>query len=200
MRVLGIDPGSQRLGWGVVDRAGSGMALAGMGVIRPSAAWTPARRLAHIHAELLGILQSYGPQCVAIESVFHGVNIRSLVVLGQARGAALAAAGTCAASLVELSPAEIKRAVTGNGQATKDQVAHMVGMLLGPLAREQLAVQKPARDATDALAVAIAGSHRSGLPAHPARRVSAAALKSSSRGLFGKGGGGFYARKPRNLG
>jgi hypothetical protein len=73
-------------------------------------------------------------------------------------------------------------------------------MLLGPLAREQLAVQKLSRDATDALAVAIAGSHRSGLPASPAKRICAAGLKSSSRGLFGKGGGGFYARKPRNLG
>ena len=197
MRVLGIDPGSLRLGWGVVDRAGSGIALAGTGVIRPSASWSPARRLAHIHAELLGILQSYGPACIAIESVFHGVNTRALVMLGQARGAALAAAGTSPAALIELSPAEVKRAVTGNGQATKDQVAHMVGVLLGPTAREQLAAQGPARDATDALAVAIAGVHRS---AHPAQRSGALGLKSYSRGLFGKGGGGFYARKPRNLG
>ena len=198
MRVLGIDPGSLRLGWGVVDGAGSGLGLAGMGVIRPSASWSPARRLAHIHAELLGILQSYGPACIAIESVFHGVNTRTLVMLGQARGVALAAAGTSPAALIELSPAEVKRAVTGNGQATKDQVAHMVGVLLGPPAREQLAALGPSRDASDALAVAIAGCHRS---AHPAQRSGGAlGLKSSSRGLFGKGGGGFYARKPRNLG
>jgi len=197
MRVLGIDPGSLRLGWGVVDRGGPGMALAGLGVIRPTASWSPARRLAHIHAELLGILQSYGPACIVIESVFHGVNTRSLVMLGQARGVALAAAGTSPATLIELSPAEVKRAVTGNGQATKDQVAHMVGVLLGPAAREQLAARAPSRDATDALAVAIAGCHRS---AHPAQRSGALGLKSSSRGLFGKGGGGFYARKPRNLG
>jgi crossover junction endodeoxyribonuclease RuvC len=197
MRVLGIDPGSLRLGWGVVDRGGPGMALAAMGVIRPTASWSPARRLAHIHAELLGILQSYGPASIAIESVFHGVNTRTLVMLGQARGVALAAAGTSAAALLELSPAEVKRAVTGNGQATKDQVAHMVGVLLGPSAREQLATLGRSRDATDALAVAIAACHRS---AHPAQRSGALGLKSSSRGLFGKGGGGFYARKPRNLG
>jgi len=165
MRVLGIDPGSLRLGWGVVDQGGSALALAGLGVIRPSASWPPARRLAHVHAELLGILQSYGPQCIAIESVFHGVNTRALVMLGQARGVALAAAGTCEAALVELSPAEVKRAVTGHGQATKDQVAHMVGVLLGPEARERLAAQGRLRDATDALAVAIAGLHRSARPA-----------------------------------
>jgi crossover junction endodeoxyribonuclease RuvC len=198
MRVLDIDPGSLRLGWGVVDRAGPGLALVELGVVRPSASWPLARRLAHLHAELLGILQSYGPERIAIESVFHGVNTRALVTLGQARGVALAAAGTSAAGVLELSPAEVKKAVTGNGQATKAQVAHMVGVLLGPAARERLSVQGTLRDATDALAVAIAATHRSALPAQRAGR--ARGLKSSSRGLFGKGGGGFYARKPRNLG
>lgn len=164
MRVLGIDPGSRRLGWGVVDRAGTGCKLVALGVVKPAADWPMPRRLAHLHAELLAILQSYGAECIAIESVFHGVNTRALVTLGQARGVALAAAGTSAAGVVELSPSEVKKAVTGNGQATKDQVAHMVGVLLGPGARAQLAAQGALRDATDALAVAIAGSHRWALP------------------------------------
>jgi len=103
-----------------------------------------------------------------MESVFHGPNTRSLVVLGQARGSILAAVGATETRLVELSPAEVKKAVTGRGGATKEQVAHMIGALLGPAVRdmEQALGVRGKLDATDALAVAIATLHRE---AHAAR-------------------------------
>jgi len=172
MKFLGIDPGSRAMGWGVVEERGSTLAVLGMGTVRPRAADPLARRLATIHAEVTSMLQSYAPDCVAIEMVFHGVNTRSLVTLGQARGAILAAVGGIEADLVELSPAEVKKAVTGRGGATKEQVAHMVGVLLGPEAREIIAQSSGGNDATDALAVALAAMHRS---AHQAARQSGGA-------------------------
>jgi crossover junction endodeoxyribonuclease RuvC len=172
MIVVGIDPGSLRTGWGVVQRDGQRLRAAGLGVIRPGARLPLERRLAAIHAELVAILQSYAPDCVAIETVFHGVNTRALVTLGEARGVVMAVAGARAAQLVELAPAAIKKAVTGRGQATKEQVAHMVSVLLDPACRQQLLEQRARgahHDATDALAVAIAALHRLALPA-PAPR------------------------------
>jgi len=184
MIVLGIDPGSLRTGWGVVRSEGQRLHAAGLGVIRPGARLPLERRLAAIHAELVGILQSYAPECVAIETVFHGVNTRALVTLGEARGVVMAVAGSREARLIELAPAAIKKAVTGRGQATKEQVAHMVSVLLDPGSRQQLQ-QESARgahhDATDALAVAIAALHRLALPAPPAPAPrSRSALRSAA--------------------
>jgi len=167
MLVLGIDPGSRRTGWGVIEERGTALVMRDMGVIRPGDGLPLEVRLAAIHAGVAELLRSYGPECVGIESVFHGVNTRSLVILGQARGAVMAAVGAASRALIELSPAEIKKAVTGNGQATKEQVAHMVGVLLGPEVRERTAAARKvsaAADATDALAIAIASLHRRAAP------------------------------------
>ncbi len=177
MIVVGIDPGSQRTGWGVVESDGQRLRAAAMGVIRPGERLPLERRLAAIHAEVLAILQSYAPHCVAIETVFHGVNTRALVTLGQARGAVMAAAGAQGARVLELAPAEVKKAVTGRGQATKEQVAHMVSVLVDPASRERLSAGRADRvglDATDALAVAIAALHRLALPAPEPRPRTAA--------------------------
>ena len=160
MVVLGIDPGSLRTGWGLVASEGSRLAVVGVGVVRAPASLPLPRRLALLHEELSRILQAYAPEAVAIEAVFHGPNVRSLVTLGQARGALLAAAGARDVPVLELTPAEVKKAVTGRGAATKDQVAHMVGVLLGPQARARLEQEALPADATDALAVAIAALHR----------------------------------------
>jgi crossover junction endodeoxyribonuclease RuvC len=160
MRVLGIDPGSVRVGWGVVERVGSSLKLQAVGVVRPRARDPLARRLAHIHDELRSIRASYAPDLTAIETVFHGVNTRSLVTLGQARGVAMAVGGREEGEVFELSPSEIKKAVTGRGQATKEQVAHMVSVLLGPQAQAAIEQSGLPNDATDALAIAIAALHR----------------------------------------
>ncbi len=195
MVVLGLDPGSLRTGWGVVESDGSRLVAVDVGVLRAAASLPLPARLARLHAEVARILERYAPEAVAIEAVFHGPNVRSLVTLGQARGALLAAAGARGVPVLELAPAEVKKAVTGRGSATKEQVAHMVGALLGAQARAQLATAALPADATDALAVAIAAIHRR---AHPLLR--AGGRKSFSRGFFGKGGGGFYAPSRRNLG
>jgi crossover junction endodeoxyribonuclease RuvC len=169
MRVLGIDPGSLRVGWSVVERVGSTLQLHDMGVVRPRARDPLAQRLAFIHEELSGIRASYAPELTAIESVFHGVNTRALVTLGQARGVAMAVAGRAGGEVLELSPAEIKKGVTGRGGATKDQVAHMVAILLGPEAQARLAQSGLPQDVTDALAIAIAALNRvskRALPGH----------------------------------
>jgi crossover junction endodeoxyribonuclease RuvC len=167
MLVLGIDPGSRRTGWGLIEERGTAVVMRDMGVIRPGDGLPLEARLAAIHAGVAGLLGSYGPECVGIECVFHGVNTKALVTLGQARGAAMAAVGAGSRTLIEITPAEIKKALTGNGQATKEQVAHMVGVLLGPEVRERISVARKlsaAADATDALAIAIASLHRRAAP------------------------------------
>lgn len=168
MALLGIDPGSLRTGWGVVEQAGSLLRVLDVGVVRPGAGEPLSARLATLHAELSRILALYAPEAVAIETVFHGPNVRALVTLGQARGAILAAAGARGVPVLEITPAEVKKAVTGRGAATKEQVARMVGVLLGAQARARLADARLPPDATDALAVAIAATHRR---THPLARA-----------------------------
>lgn len=158
MIVLGIDPGSRRTGWGCIRREGGRVELIGAGVWSTRPSDPLAGRLAALHAEARACMAEFAPDVVAVEAVFHGVNTRSLVVLGQARGALLAALGETAAPFLEMSPAEVKKAVTGRGGATKDQVAHMIAALLGP--QSVAALEGLPADASDALAVAIAGLHR----------------------------------------
>ena len=159
---MGVDPGSQRTGWGVVRQEGSRLLLSAAGVLRAPAKGTPAERMASLHRGLVTLLEEWAPDVVGMETVFHGPNTRSLVVLGQARGALMAAVGGSEATLFEISPAEVKKAVTGRGGAKKEQVSHMVGVLLGPGALEAAAAAgvSGALDATDALAVALATLHR----------------------------------------
>ncbi len=185
MLVLGIDPGSRVTGWGLVAREGSRWVLRDCGLIRLPAGAALHERLAQLHAAIAELCARHRPEAAAIEAVFHGVNTRSLVTLGQARGAAMAAVGACRLPLTELSPAEIKKAVTGRGQASKEQVAQMVGVLLGPQARARLA-QLGRLDASDALAVALAALHR-GAFAGKLAEAQARGSNHSAEDLSGKG-------------
>jgi crossover junction endodeoxyribonuclease RuvC len=148
--VVGIDPGSQRTGWAVLRSEGSRLVSVEHATLRLPAG-SLAERLTALHASLVEGLGRHRPQRVVLESVFHHKNARSALVLGQARGVALLAAAQSGAELVELSPAEVKRSVTGNGRADKYQVQRMVQVLLG-------LPQPPATDAADALAMAVAGT------------------------------------------
>ncbi|HVS15949.1 MAG TPA: crossover junction endodeoxyribonuclease RuvC [Thermoanaerobaculia bacterium] len=154
MIVLGIDPGSRLTGFGVVRRRGSQLVALAAGRIAVAGERDLPARLAVLAREIEGLVERYAPDAVVLESLFHGVNSRSLIVLAQARGAILAAVGRRGLAATEYSPAEIKRAVTGNGRADKRQVAQMVGLLLGLDRRER------ATDATDALAAAICFAQR----------------------------------------
>jgi crossover junction endodeoxyribonuclease RuvC len=153
VRIFGIDPGSERTGYGCVETDGRRHHLVACGAIAAHAADTFPTRLARIHAELSTLLASCRPDCVAIENLFHAVNVRSALKLGHARGVAMLAAVEAGCEIVEYTPAEIKRAVVGYGRAEKHQVGAMVKLLLG------LTAAPTPHDAADALAVAICHLH-----------------------------------------
>ena len=149
MVILGLDPGSRFTGFGVVRRAGNALSRIDAGRLSVPTKIGTAQRLAWLGQQVGELLLRYEPDAVAIETTFAGVNNRSLIVMAQARGAILSALGATELEPREFSPAEIKRTVAGNGRAGKEQVARMVGMLLGIDAAGLSA------DATDALAVAL---------------------------------------------
>ena len=153
MRIFGIDPGSERTGYGCVESDGRRHRLVMCGAIIASSGDSFPARLARIHRELSKLLAACRPECVAVENLFHAVNVRSALKLGHARGVAMLAAIEAGCTLVEYTPAEVKRAVVGYGRAEKRQVQQMVKLLLG------LSEAPTPHDAADALAVAICHVH-----------------------------------------
>ena len=156
MRIFGIDPGSERTGYGCVETDGRRHQLVACGAIAALAADSFPERLARIHRELSTLLEAHRPDCVAIENLFFATNVRSALKLGHARGVAMLAAVEAGCPVVEYTPAEIKRAVVGYGRAEKHQVQQMIKLLLG------LRVAPSPHDAADALAVAICHVHLAG--------------------------------------
>jgi crossover junction endodeoxyribonuclease RuvC len=146
--VFGVDPGGFCTGWGLVRRIGPRVEHVESGVIRPKRSDAFADRLAHLHRELSTILTRTQPDTFAIEAVFHAEHARSALQLGHARGVLLLAAAQLGLTVCEYPPATVKKAVTGNGAADKEQVRSMVQMLL----KEEIT---GAADRSDALAVAI---------------------------------------------
>jgi len=169
VRVFGIDPGSERTGYGCVESDGSRHRIVACGAIANAASVSFPDRLLAIHAGLTSLLAECRPDSVAIENLFFAVNVRSALKLGHARGVAMLAAVEAGLPIVEYTPAEIKRAVVGYGRAEKTQVQHMVKLLL-----RLPAVPSP-HDAADALAVAICHlhAHRAGVPVPVARGKAA---------------------------
>ena len=155
MRVFGIDPGSERTGYGCIDSDGRAHRLVMCGAVRAGSAPTFPDQLSVIYRELTALLAEHRPECVAIENIFHAVNARSALKLGHARGVAMLAATEAGVTVVEYTPAEIKRAVVGYGRAEKSQVQLMVRSIL------RLEQTISSADAADALAVAICHATRS---------------------------------------
>ncbi len=153
MIAFGIDPGSRFTGWGVVRLRGSRCEFIDCGVLAVGDGPLTGR-LSSIFDGLNHALNEYSPNHVFLESIFHHKNARSALVLGHARGVAMLSASLRQIPVDEISPAEVKKAVSGRGRAEKAQVQEMVRVLLG-------LPQVPQEDAADALAVAIAGSVRS---------------------------------------
>jgi crossover junction endodeoxyribonuclease RuvC len=154
VRVFGIDPGSERTGYGCIDSDGRRHRLVQCGAVRAGAGVTFAEQLSIIYRELSALIAEHRPECVVIEDIFYAANARSALKLGHARGVAMLAATEAGVLVVEYTPAEIKRAVVGYGRAEKQQVGQMVKLLLG-LDR----IPTP-HDAADALAVAICHLHQ----------------------------------------
>ena len=153
MTIFGIDPGSERTGYGCLETDGSCHRLVVAGAIACATTASFPDKLLKIHTGLAALLADCRPDGVAIENVFHGVNPRSALKLGHARGVAMLAAAEAGLPIFEYTPAEIKRAVVGHGRAEKHQVQQMVKLLLG------LARTPTPNDAADALAVAICHVH-----------------------------------------
>jgi crossover junction endodeoxyribonuclease RuvC len=150
MVVMGIDPGSQVTGFGfVTSAAGAAPVFLACGTIRTSSRQSFHERLKHIYDEVARLIAERQPDQVAIEDVFYSRNARSSLLLGQARAAAVLAALNSGMTVAAYSPAEVKLAVTGRGNAAKEQVRYMVAQLLAVHLEEQ------ALDASDALAIAI---------------------------------------------
>lgn len=155
MRILGVDPGLAKVGWGMVEQRRDGrMRSLGFGVIRTSTATAHSDRLLAIFHGISEQVRSFEPDALAIEEIFHGKNARSALVTGEGRGACIVAGANHGIRVTEYSASKIKLAVTGNGRAAKIQVQNMVARLLG---LDDL--PRPA-DAADALAVAITHLHR----------------------------------------
>ena len=127
MRILGIDPGSLATGFGVVERQGDQLVHIAHGTIRPPRGAGMAQRLGLIASEVERVLEQHAPERAVIEKVFVAASAKSALVLGQARGAALAALGRASIPVEELAAREIKKAVAGTGSASKQQVQAMVG-------------------------------------------------------------------------
>jgi crossover junction endodeoxyribonuclease RuvC len=153
VKIFGIDPGSERTGYGCIEVIGSRHHLVICGSISAPVRSTFPEKLKHIHAGLAALLARHRPDCVAVENIFYARNVRSALKLGHARGVALLAASEAGLPVVEYAPAEIKRAVVGYGRAEKHQVQQMVKLLLG------LDAPPSPHDAADALAVAICHLH-----------------------------------------
>ncbi len=164
MRVLGVDPGSRRTGFGIVDDQGGRPAYVACGVV-VTISGTMAERLHRIFAGLTEVVEHYRPDACAVERVFLARNPDSALKLGQARGAALAALAGAGLDVHEYTALQIKKATVGVGHADKGQVQHMIRALLGLSAR-------PSADAADALACALCHLHQSQGLLSRARAVS----------------------------
>lgn len=153
MLILGLDPGSLHTGYGLVEKSGSAVRVVEAGRFSTPRDLALPARLAWLAGRLQELLGRFPPELAVLESPFHGMNARSLIVLAQARGALLATLAARGLEIREYTPAEVKAAVTGNGRADKEQVARMVRLLLGTEERWP-------SDATDALAVALCCGQR----------------------------------------
>ncbi len=152
LTVLGIDPGARATGYGIISCPPEGPpSLVECGVVRTRPADPLPYRIREIFREVEALLDAFTPDAVAVEGLFYGKNVKSLLVLGHVRGAILLAAAIRDLEIHEYSPREIKKAVVGRGNATKDQVAFMV--------QEQLRLREPPRPSDAADGVACAVSH-----------------------------------------
>lgn len=158
--ILGVDPGTNVMGYGILGVKGKTPAMIAMGVVKLSKFESHYLRLSRIYERVLGIVDNYLPDDMAIEAPFFGKNVQSMLKLGRAQGVAIAAALARQVPITEYEPRKIKMAITGNGAASKEQVQEMLRRLLS-IPQENLL---PELDATDALAAALCHFYESQRP------------------------------------
>lgn len=166
MIVLGIDPGTAALGYGIIDRTGSRLRAIDYGVFHTPSDLSLPERLLAIHAFLQDLIELHGPALLGVERIFHSRNVQTALAVGHARGVILLAAAQHNLEVREATPSEVKLGVTGYGAADKEQVATMVATILG------LAEPPVPDDAADALAIAIWTANRE----RPGERLNAGRL------------------------
>jgi crossover junction endodeoxyribonuclease RuvC len=150
--ILGIDPGTAVMGYGLVKETGSKIELISMGIVKMDKIDDHMLKLQRIFEKTVALIDNYNPDCLAIEAPFYGKNIQVMLKLGRAQGVAMAAALSRNVTITEYAPRKIKQAITGNGNATKEQVAAMLQTLLNFKETPEFL------DATDGLAVAVCHS------------------------------------------
>lgn len=151
LRVLGIDPGTRRLGWGVVERNGAKVAAVAAGVLKLSEKDALEVRLEQVHRALGEVIETYAPSALAVEDIFYAEFAAAAIKLGHVRGVVLLVGAQRSLEIASYAPALVKRTIAGRGAAEKVQVARLVAATLG------LRTPPPA-DAADALAVALTHS------------------------------------------
>jgi len=163
IRIIGIDPGLRRTGWGVVESSGSRLSFVAAGTIRVDATAALAERLCAIHDGLARIVEGFAPDEAAVEATFVNRDAAATLKLGQARGVAMLVPARAGIAVAEYAPNAVKKAIVGAGHAEKAQIRMMVSVLL-PRA------EFDTDDSADALAVAICHAHHRGAAA-PAQRA-----------------------------
>jgi crossover junction endodeoxyribonuclease RuvC len=152
IRIIGLDPGLRQAGWGIIDSIGNNLVHVADGVVKADPELPLSERLYVVNKALAEVIGEFGPQEAAIEETFVSKDARATLKLGQARGVAILAAAAAGLKLAEYAPNQVKKSVVGVGHAEKEQIRHMVKVLLP---RAEVATS----DAADALAVAICHAH-----------------------------------------
>ncbi len=155
VRIIGLDPGLRNTGWGVIEVEGTRLIYVGEGAVHSDADAPLAERLLQIHQGVLAVVREFQPDEAAIEETFVNADARATLKLGQARGAVMLAPAMLKIPVAEYAPNQVKKSVVGAGHAEKQQVKHMVKLLLPKAALRTV-------DSTDALAIAICHAHSRG--------------------------------------
>jgi crossover junction endodeoxyribonuclease RuvC len=168
--ILGIDPGTAVMGYGLVKETGPKIELLALGVVKMDKMDDHMLKLQRIFEKTVALIDNYKPDCLAIEAPFYGKNIQVMLKLGRAQGVAMAAALSRSIDITEYAPRKIKQSITGNGNATKEQVAAMLQNLLNFKETPDFL------DATDGLAVAVC---------HSFQRISTGSKTGSKKSYSG---------------
>jgi crossover junction endodeoxyribonuclease RuvC len=147
--ILGIDPGTVVMGYGIIEVTGQKIKLVSMGVVQLAKHEDTLMRLKIISEKVVGLIKQYNPECTSIEAPFFGKNVQSMLKLGRAQGVCIAASLVNDVPVFEYSPKKIKQSITGNGNASKEQVAAMLQQICG------FEIQPKFLDATDGLSAAV---------------------------------------------
>lgn len=152
MRILGVDPGTHRAGLGLIECEAQRYRLIHFEVVRTDSKAPIQERLKTVYQSVISVIRTFQPQVMALEKAFYCKDIRALIRIGEARACAMLAAAQEGLELAEYAPTHIKKAVAGNGRASKEQIQHMTKMLLN-------LKELPPSDGADALAIAICHFH-----------------------------------------